>query len=816
MYKGLTAAEATRLLQTHGYNELPAVAQKSFWKFLIETLKEPMIALLVLAGLFYLFLGDKIEAGLLLASIMVIVSISLYQERKAERSLQALARLASPRAVVIRDGLTQRIAGREVVVGDTVIVSPGDRIPADITLIESVNLQVNESMLTGESQAVLKNTTDNNWLFSGTIVTLGHGVGMVQYTGINTEFGKIGKSLGSIEIEKTLLQQEVKTFVKWIATIGFGLCVLLGVISLFSGKNLIESALAGLTLAIGIIPEELPIVLLLFMTMGAWRLAKNNILTRRSATIETLGAATVLCVDKTGTITKNEMSLEDMIYAKSNKSIEEQSSEILKYSTLASPKSPVDPTELAIIDRARKQINLDELYERYHPVKEYPLEEQFFNVAIAYENHQGGFEIALKGSPESVLALCSTSNKQSMLKQAHLMAESGLRVLGVAKAHLDTPTLPKHRTDIEYEFLGLIGLKDPVREGVRESVQSAYRAGIRVMMLTGDYKGTALDIASQIGLETDGVLTGDELEQLSGKELKFALKKVNVFSRVRPAHKLLIIKELKKMGEIVAMTGDGVNDGPALKAAHIGVAMGQRGTDVAREASAIVLMDDNFNSIVSGIKMGRRIYDNLQKSIHYLIAVHLPMIILAILPVTLGYPLILMPVHIVFLEFIIDPSSTFVFEADKEDKDIMDRSPRKLSERIIAIRNLAWPIIYGTLVSLILFIAYIWVLPDLGETMARTYVFTLLVTMTLVTLLSNLSHKENLLSKLWGNDNKALIMVSLFTVIVMYLATHTPVVQEIFKFSPLEHHHWVEIFVIAIVALVTVELFKSLKRFISK
>lgn len=812
MYKGLTKTEVVAKLKKHGYNELPSETHKSLLRLILSALQEPMIALLVLAGLLYLLLGDRLEAGLLLASIMVILSISLYQERKAEKALQALAALASPRAIVIRDGKTIRIPGREVVVGDIIIVAAGDRVPADITLKESVTLQVNESMLTGESQAVNKNTEDNNWLFSGTIVTQGHGVGEVQYTGANTEFGKIGKSLSSIAIEKTLLQKEVKTFVKWIALLGFVLCVFLAFGSWLKGTDLIQSALSGLTLAIGIIPEELPIVLLLFMTMGAWRLAKSNILSRRSATIETLGAATILCVDKTGTITKNEMTVSTLVAKDHGPITEKEREDIVTYGVLASPKHPVDPTELAIVGAAREIINLDDLYARYEPVLEYPLDEKFFNVAVAYKNHQGGYEVALKGSPESVLELCGNSNQQIILKKAHEMAASGLRVLAVAKAHINSEKLPKQRGEIQFEYLGLIGLSDPVREGVKQSVLSAYQAGIRVMMLTGDYKATALDIASQIGLATDGVLTGEELDHMSAKDLKLALKKVNVFSRVKPVHKLLIIRELKKMGEIVAMTGDGVNDAPALKAAHIGVAMGQRGTDVAREASALVLMDDNFNSIVSGVKMGRRIYDNLQKSVHYLIAVHIPMIVLAIMPVMLGYPLILMPVHIVFLEFIIDPTSTFVFESDREDQDIMNRPPRKLNERIIDWRNLAWPLIYGTLISTVLFIVYTWMIPRLGEMEARTYTFSLLMILTLVIMLGNLSHKENLISKLKGNDNRALVAVTFFTLLVVYLSTHLSPVQHIFRFTTLSSIYWLEIIAIAVVLLIVMEIFKAVRR----
>ncbi|MDO8507345.1 MAG: cation-translocating P-type ATPase [bacterium] len=813
MLSGLTQKEASSRLKANGYNELPSAKPRKLTDFLVEIIKEPMISLLLVACVLYLFLGDKVEAALLLLSIAGVVSISLYQEKKSEKSLQALASLSSPRAIVIRDGEEIRIPGREVVVGDLVILAEGDRVPADVELKEAVNLSVDESLLTGESQSVSKNINQDSKVFSGTMVISGHGFGEVKGIGLDTELGKIGKSLRSIEIEKTLLQKEIKTFVKWIAIIGISLCVILAIISILTGMSFIEGTLAGLTLAIGILPEEFPIVLILFMTMGAWRLAKHNVLTRRAAAIETLGAATVLCVDKTGTITKNQMSIEK-IFTNGGIDLNDFATDegVIKYGILASQRKPFDPMESAFIHEGKKLFDTDVLFDEFSLVKEYPIENSFLCVAHAYQGIDKGFEVALKGAPESVLELCHVTEKEKRMVENEVkkFAKEGLRVIAVASGHHHGKYLPENRHDIQFNFLGLVGLKDPVRKGVKDSVRSAYDAGIRIIMITGDYKETALDIARQIGLVTEGVVIGDEFEAMNGKEREATLKKVNVFSRVRPNQKLLIIKELKSMGEVVAMTGDGVNDAPALKAANIGVAMGRRGTDVAREAAAIVLLDDNFNSIVGGVKMGRRIYDNLQKAINYLISVHIPIVILSILPVIFGVPFILMPVHIVFLEFIIDPTCTIVFEADKEDRDIMNRPPRKLDQRIIAFKNLYASIINGSIIGIILFISYMITFQKFGETIARTFTFIMLVFLILALMIVNLSRKENFISKLKRNDNFALIGVVSFTLVVMYFATHIENIMNVFRFGSLVTFQWVQIIGVAIGFLLLNEITKSL------
>jgi len=785
---GLSKAEAAGRLKSDGYNELPTAKEKSFFYFLIEILKEPMIALLLAAGGLYIFLGDMAEAMLLLLSIVGVVAISLYQERKSEKSLQALTQLSSPRALVIRSGEEIRIAGREVVVGDLILLAEGDRVPADAQLIEATNLRVDESLLTGESVPVDKNPEAAKLVYSGSLVVSGHARAVVVATGLNTELGKIGSSLKSIEIEKTLLQKEITLLVRYLAVIGLVTCVLLAGIYTLTRGDLVQGILSGLTLAIGILPEEFPIVLLLFITMGAWRLAKHNVLARRAASIETLGAATVLCVDKTGTLTENKMTIEK-IYLESgemllNDFVDDE--DVVKYGLLASQRKPFDPMEAAFVREGKIYLDLDTLYDTYELVKEYPVTSDFLCVAHAYKVGDK-YEVALKGSAEAVLELChmTAAQKRNILGEVSAMASDGYRVLGVARGVYTGKKLPESRHDIKFQFLGMTALADPIRRGVKESIDTAKEAGVRVIMITGDYQDTALSIARQIGLTTSGVLSGASFEAMSLSERKKALATISVFSRVVPEQKLLIVEALKGMGEVVAMTGDGVNDAPALKAAHIGIAMGQRGTDVAREAASIVLLDDNFNSIVGGVKLGRRIYDNLQKAVGYLIAVHIPIVALSMFPVLFGWPLVLFPAHIVFLEFIIDPTCTIVFESDTEDSDIMSRRPRGIRDRIVSFGNLLGPIGRGLLSAVILVVSYGYLLPLVGENMARTFVFTLLVAVNLVLILVGLSKREFFLRKLVKNDNKALVAVILFTVTVLYLATNIPFFMKLFRFSAL-------------------------------
>ncbi|MEI7539619.1 MAG: cation-translocating P-type ATPase [Candidatus Saccharibacteria bacterium] len=792
--EGLSSREVKAKQKKFGYNELPNQSKKNILKIVFGLLTEPMIFLLMATVSIYFVLGDKNEAFLLLISFVGIISIGLYQELKTEKTLQALKNLSSPISDVIRDGKRVTINGREIVVGDIVILSEGSRVPADARLISADNFRVDESLLTGESEPVEKRVRNavnpnDNLLFSGTLIVRGHGIAEVTSIGVKTEIGKIGTSLKSIGIEKTLLQKEVNRVVGFVAVLAISSSLLLTLVYWISQGNLIRGLLAGLTLAIAILPEEFPVVLMIFLTLGAWRLAKSNVLTRKAHTIETLGSTTVLCVDKTGTLTENQMRIESVINAKG--SIYNDNfvdvAEIIEYGVLASQKNPYDPMEEAFI-LAGKQVfgNIDKVYDSQEIVKEYPVEDGCLSVAQVWGYNDKPEEVALKGAPETVFDLCHIhkSQRTKLEREVKSLAERGLRVLAIARGSIGKGELPDDRRDFDFEFLGLVGLADPVRKEVPAAVKICEEAGIRVIMITGDYLETAVNIAKQAGIANRGAITGLEFEQMSKSDRANTIKSVSVFSRVNPSHKLLIVNALKESGEVVAMTGDGVNDAPALKSAHVGIAMGGRGTDVAREAASIVLLDDNFTSIVHGVRLGRKIYDNLRKAMSYIISVHIPIALLSLLPVIFKWPIVLIPAHIVFLEFVIDPSCTIIFENEKESKDIMSRPPRKLSEPIFSKRMVINSLLQGLLVAIIVVVAFR-VLLDMGwnPDKARGMTFLILVIANIFLILG-ISGKQAI-ANIIHRENKAMIIVLLVTSISLVLVFNVVFLRELFHFEPL-------------------------------
>lgn len=790
---GLNSIEVENNQKKYGYNELPTKQKRNFFKILLNQIKEPMVALLLVTVAVYFLIGDRAEAFLLLVSVTVIIFIEFYQESKTEKSLEALRDLSSPRATVIRDGKQITIAGREVVVGDIILLSEGTRVPADAKLLVSTNLKIDESLLTGESMSVEKNDIENakkSSVYSGTLVVKGHGIAKVVAIGADTQLGNIGKSLGSIETEKTLLQKEVKKVVKVVAIVSLILSLIIALAFTFIKNDIVNGILSGLTLAIAILPEELPIVLTIFLTLGAWRLAKLNVLTRKASTIETLGSASVLCVDKTGTLTQNKMKIMKIVTKDENVKNEiEKNSELIKYSVLASQVKPFDPMEEAIIEAGNiSYSSLQDIYGDRKILKEYTMEEEHFSVVHVWGKSEDdkSIEVALKGAPEQVFKLCklSADATKKFEKQVELLASEGLRVLGVAKAKHQTK-LPQHRKDFEFEFLGLVGFADPIRAEVPSAINLCKEAGIRVIMITGDYPVTAKNIANQIGLPSDEVIIGTDYEKLSAKEQQEIIKTASIFSRVTPATKLAIVKALKANGEIVAMTGDGVNDAPALKSANIGIAMGKKGTDVAREAATIVLLDDNFSSIVSGIRRGRRIYDNLQKALAYIFAVHTPVAVLSLIPVFVGWPPILIPIHVVFLEFIIDPSSTLVFEDEKEEPNIMKRKPRKLNDPIFSKRMIITSLALGTSTGLLLIGIYATLLQfGFSHDHARTIIFISMILANLFVIIG-ISGKRAI-RDIFKLENKVMAIVIGLATLGLALILTVPVIREAFKFVPLE------------------------------
>jgi len=801
---GLTKNEVLIKRREFGLNELPRDKSGGIFKLIWTIVTEPMIGLLLIGCVIYLILGDRAEAILMMFSVMVVVIIELYQENRSEKSLEALRNLANPKARVIRDGKQTLISSNEIVPGDVLVLQEGDRISADAKVILATNLQIDESLLTGESVPVTKcqyepnnkqnkpGGDDTPWVFSGSLVVKGHGFAEVTSIGAKTEVGKIGQTLNSFETEKTLLQKETSIFIKKIAIFGISACVLLILIYGLTRGNWLEAILAGITMAMGALPEEFPIVLTLFLIMGAWRLAQKNVLARRAATIETLGSTTVLCVDKTGTLTKNQMTISqvfinDKLFNLPIPVIDNDVKEIISVGTLACQANPFDPMEKAFFD-CSDDLKMNNPQSHYQLIREYPLETKSLSVVHVWQKDDK-YIIAAKGSPETIIDLChlDKNEKTKLEKQFKAMAEEGYRILGVASGMSDAKKLPENRHDYKFKFLGFIGLIDPIRNRVAHSINECHEAGIRVIMITGDYPATAKNIAQKIGIDTSaGVMTGQELEKIDYSELVRKINNINVFARVVPEQKFIIVKALKDNGQIVAMTGDGVNDAPALKSANIGIAMGKRGTDVAREASSIVLLDDDFSTIVDGIRLGRRIYDNLRRSMSFLFAVHIPIIGLSLLPVVFGWPLFFLPAHVVFLELIIDPTCTLAFESQKEDQKIMKRKPHPINESIFTNKILIKSFFQGLGILIITAYIYKYGLNNTSESTARTMAFITIVFGNILLILTNISWERSIIYYLFKKINLTLFIILILAFSLLALIIFVPVLSNLFAFGILE------------------------------
>lgn len=797
---GLSQSQVKKQRKRYGYNELPDHEKKNIVRIVLEILREPMIFLLVAVVVVYALLGDRTEAIVLAVSVFVIVGIELFQNHRTEKALSALRNLSSPRCEVIRDGKHITIAGREVVPGDIVLLSEGSRVPADGELLSGQNVMIDESLLTGESVAVHKalEASGNVAVFSGTLVVKGHGIARVTKTGEATEIGAIGSSLKTIKTEKTLLTKETERVVKLIAIIAITLAVLLTLGFWVLRNDLLQGFLAGLTLSIAILPEEFPVVLTVFMALGAWRLAKSNVLSRKSQTIETLGSATVLCTDKTGTLTENRMQVQ-LVTDDTGEALSPESElyqQVINNGVLASQKKPFDPMEEAFIEAAA---NVHTLYGDEVIVKEYPLEPTSFSVVHAWGNDKGAItRVAVKGAPETVFALCKLPAKhvEQLKERVKTIASEGLRVIAVGSA---TPqqNLPETREKLDYTFHGLVALADPIRKEAKAAVALCRQAGIRVIMITGDYAETARRIGKEIGLDTARVMTGEEFEKLSPTKQREAIEETSVFSRVSPSNKLTIVEALKHNKHVVAMTGDGVNDAPALKAAHIGIAMGQRGTDVAREASSIVLLDDNFASIVQGIRTGRRIFANLQKAMAYILTVHIPIALLSLVPVLFGWELVLLPIHIVFLEFIIDPSCTLIFEGESEEPDAMKKPPRSLHQPLFSKAVVFRSLMQGLAISIFIIVMHWWFLTHGWSTdKARAATF-LLVVLTNVLIIVAISGRRATREAFSGKINAMLIVLVLVGLSLAAVYLIEPI-RQLFKLAPLS---MIELMVVAFLAL---------------
>ncbi len=805
---GLSEVEARNRLAKDGPNELPTSRPRGVLRLLRDVTLEPMFLLLVACGAIYMVLGDRGEALMLLGFVFVVMGITFVQQRRTERSLEALRDLSSPRALVVRDGQARRVAGREVVCDDIVLLAEGDRVPCDIDLVESSNLAVDESLLTGESAPVVKEAgpiaddataragdSSAARVFSGTLVTQGTARGRVIATGERSALGRIGKSLGGLGDESTPIQRETRRIVNRVAAIGLALAGGLALAYWVVRGDWLHSLLAGLTFAMAILPEELPVVLTLFLGLGAWRLARENVLARSIPAVELLGATTVLCVDKTGTLTANRMAVRrlwsesaayDTVQA-GDTSLQEALHGVLEFAVLASHRRAFDPMESAIGSAGQQLLaNTEHLHGDWSLIDDYPLSREMLAMSRVWQSrNRRARMIAAKGAPEAIVDLChlDDARRARIAAQVAAMASDGLRVLGVAQATFAEDVLPVNQHDFEFEFLGLLGLEDPVRPEVPHAIAECHAAGIRVVMMTGDHPATAMSVARQIGLPVDGTtLSGVELAALSDSELDTRLGHANVFCRVQPEQKLRLVRAFRARGDIVAMTGDGVNDAPALKAAHIGIAMGARGTDVAREASDLVLLNDDFSSIVTAVRYGRRVFANLRKAIVFVVAVHVPIVGLSLVPVFVGWPILLLPVHILFLQLIIDPACSVVFEAEPLEANTMTARPRHADARLFDAAILTRGLWQGAGLLAILLAVYAGVRSAAqSDEMARALTFMVLVLSNLGLIHANRSWSRTSW-RAFGASNRYFGWIALATLALLSCVLAVPEISRLFSF----------------------------------
>jgi Ca2+-transporting ATPase len=836
--RGLSEADAQARLRTEGYNELPRPDRRTPLRIVLEVLREPMLALLLGGGAIYLVLGDLKEALILLAFATMSVVITVVQETRTERVLEALRDLTSPRALVIRDGARKRIAGREVVRGDFVVLAEGDRVPADALLVQSHDLKTDESLLTGESMPVRKiadgsapgkdhrpGGDDLPYVFSGSLVVRGVGMGEVIATGALSEIGKIGQSLATLETEPPRLQAQTRRLVRVFAMVGGAVSVLAVLLYGTLRGGWLDAMLAGIALGMSMLPAEVPVVLTVFMAMGAWRISRARVLTRRAAAIEALGSATVLCTDKTGTLTENRMKIAELrikngtIFRPSEPcaaKMPESFHDLVEFGILASAPDPVDPMEKAFHDLGREQLAETEHLHGFawKLLHTYGLRPGLLAMSHVWQAADGRqeFVIAAKGAPEAIADLChlDAADRAALTQSVDAMAAEGLRVLGVARASFAGQVWPDSQHDFAFSFVGLVGLADPLRASVPDAVSECRSAGIKVVMITGDYPATARAIARQAGLDAEDLVTGEELDQLSEAALAQRVRTATVFARIMPEQKLRIVNALKASGEIVAMTGDGVNDAPSLKAAHIGIAMGGRGTDVAREASSIVLLDDDFGSIVKSVRLGRRIYDNLRKAMSFIFAVHVPIAGLALLPLLFGLPILFGPIHIAFLQMVIDPVCSLVFEAETEEDDVMCRPPRAPEAPLFSGPLIGWSLLQGAFAFVL--VAFIFVVAfrrGMPEEEVRALAFFSLILTIVGLIFVNRSFSASLVTA-FHRPNPVLALVLLAVTTMLGLTLLWPVARDLFRFGPLHVNDLALTLGAGVFVLVVLEVLKLL------
>ncbi|KAA9332757.1 cation-translocating P-type ATPase [Adhaeribacter soli] len=819
---GLSDKEVLENRRKFGSNQTDHEPDNHFWQVLKEVITEPLFIILILTASLYFLLGEYQEGFIMLCALTFVAGISLYQENRSRNAISALKKLSAPHAKVIRNSNTLEIPTEEVVMHDLILVEDGNLVPADAQILKANDFSVNESILTGESLAVVKSPQEpDNKILKGTLVVSGSCTARVYAIGKNTELGKISQSLTEIKAEKTPLQLQIRSFVRNMVIFGVMAFLLVWGINFYVSNDLIQSLLRGLTLAMSVLPEEIPVAFSTFMALGAYRLYRDKVITKSPQTVESLGAATVICVDKTGTLTRNEMQLA-AIYEFSTDRLSDftnapfQFSEVLEYAMWASETEPFDEMEKSL-HRVYAETSPEDLRPEFRQSHEYPLEGQPPRMTHVFSNNQGQNIIACKGAVEGVLqqSILTPEQKNKIQLLTEQLAGKGYRVLGVGKANVPFSELPATQFELQFEFLGLVAFYDPPKDNIKETLQQFYQAGIQIKMITGDYAPTALAIASQINMQGIGeTLTGAEVLEMPENVLREKVKSMAVFARMFPEAKLKVIQALKANNEVVGMTGDGVNDGPALKAATIGIAMGKRGSEVAKSAASLILADDDLSHMTEAIAIGRRIYENLKKAIQYIISIHIPIILIVTMPLVLLWPFtgIFSPVHVIFLELIMGPTCSIVYENEPIEANSMQKPPRKLTHSFLTFKELGLSMVQGLVIAAAcLGIGYYFMQSGALNTTTRTVIFATLIFCNLFLTLVNRSFHYSVFTTI-RYKNYLIPLVLSISLGILFLTIYLPFLRTLFGFEPLSVKQLLLCLAVALPATFWVEIWKFYRR----
>ncbi len=821
--EGLSTEEVIQSRKKNGINSLEHQDKNLFLVSLIEMVKEPMFLLLLLATSIYFITGDYGDGIFMAIAIVLVSTISLYQESRSRNAIELLKKLSQPKSKVIRNGEIIEIPSEEIVLGDFIQIEEGTFVPADGMILQSNDFSVNESILTGESLAVFKDKDSKiNQVFQGTIVSSGLAICKVTAIGNQTQLGKIGKSMESILEEKTPLQVQITDFVKKMSIVGLVIFAIVWAINFYNSGLFLDSLLKALTLAMSIIPEEIPVAFTTFMALGAWRLMKMGVIVKQTKTVETLGSATVICTDKTGTITENRMSLAQLYLLSSNKIVNpkdqfnEDEKELLTISMWASEPIPFDGMEIAL-HKAYSKLEIEDERLTFKLVHEYPLGGNPPMMTHIFENQKGTRIIAAKGAPEALITCSNLSETeiQQINNAIESMSKEGFRVLGVGISELKGNEFPKTQQEFDFTFKGLVAFYDPPKENIKTVFDTFYNAGIQVKIVTGDNATTTSTIAKQIGFRNpENTMNGDELMKMDDAELKKKVMQTTIFTRMFPEAKLKIIKALKANNQIVAMTGDGVNDGPALKSAHIGIAMGKKGTEIAKQAANLILVEDDLAKMTDAIAMGRKIYGNLKKAIQYIISIHIPIILIVFIPLVLGwiYPNIFSPVHIIFLEIIMGPTCSIIYENEPMEQNLMSQKPRPFTTTFFNLKEILISIIQGLVITLgLLFIYQYCVRENCTESVTRATIFLTLIASNIFLTLANRSFYYSIFTTLRYQNNLVLIIIGI-TVLITSLLLLVPVFSTFFMFGTVSTSQIGMSVLVGFVSVMWVEIFKAFKR----